>query len=234
LELAALGSRPSVAAGRLLLEKLPFLLAAFVTGLITLHGGSRVSSLPSVAACPIPARLANVTLSYARYCWQVFWPVKLAVFYPFPAAFSVWSVAGAGLLLVAMSVAAICLARRWPYVMVGWLWYLITLLPVIGLIQLGSYSHADRYTYVPLIGVFVLLVWGGYDLARRWRYGVMAMLVAGSGRGVDGGGRNFRISEPFVPWTPSLVEQWVAHLVHAGRRRIRGMPEDLLATHRAG
>jgi tetratricopeptide (TPR) repeat protein len=72
------------------------------------------------------------------------------------------------------------MARRWPYVVVGWLWYLATLLPVIGLIQLAGYSHADRYTYEPLIGVFVLLAWGAHDLPKRWRYGVMALSVAGS------------------------------------------------------
>jgi Flp pilus assembly protein TadD len=154
---------------RLLVEKLPFLLAALLTGLITLRAANRVGSLPSAAECPIPDRLANAVLSYARYFLQVFWPGKLAVYYPFPATFSAWSVTGAALLLVGVSVAAVCLARRRPYVIVGWLWFLVTLLPVIGLIQLSTYSHADRYTYVPLIGVFVSLVWGGGELVSHCR-----------------------------------------------------------------
>jgi Flp pilus assembly protein TadD len=114
-------------------------------------------------------RLANATLSYARYFWEVFWPRNLAVFYPFPATFSVSAVGGAALLLVGISVAAFGLARRRPYLAVGWLWYLITLLPVIGLIQLAGYSHADRYTYVPLMGVFLALTWGVAELVSRWR-----------------------------------------------------------------
>ena len=178
-DLAAFVARPRLAV-RLLLEKLPFVLAALLTGLITLRAANRVGSLPSVAHCPIPDRLANATLSYAGYFRQVFWPGNLAVYYPLPATFSVWSVAGAALLLLGISVTAFCLARRRPYVVVGWLWYLVTLLPVIGLIQLAGYSHADRYTYVSLIGVFVLLVWGVHDLSQRWRYGVLAMSVAGS------------------------------------------------------
>ena len=179
LEPAAFVSRPSLAA-RLLLEKLPFVLPALITGLITLHGGNRHGALPSIAECPIPDRIANATLSYARYLMQVFWPGDLAVFYPLPATFSVWSVTGAALLLLGISVTAFCMARWWPYVVVGWLWYLATLLPVIGLIQLAGYSHADRYTYVPLIGVFVLLAWGAHDLTKRWPCGVMALSVAAS------------------------------------------------------
>jgi tetratricopeptide (TPR) repeat protein len=173
-------ARKSYIVNRILLEKLPFVLAALLTSLLTLHAGKRYGSLPSLANCPLTARMANAVISYARYLLKAFWPSDLAVFYPFPETLSVWSVAGAGLLLLGISVTAFCLARRWPYVVVGWLWYLATLLPVIGLIQLAGYSHADRYTYVPLIGVFVLLVWGAHDLTKRWRYGLMAVAVAGS------------------------------------------------------
>ena len=167
-ELATLISRPALAA-RLLLEKLPFVLAALLTSLITLRAANRHGWLSSAAQTSIPDRLANVTLSYARYVWQAFWPADLAVYYPFPATFSVGSVAGAALLLLGISVAAFWMARWRPYFVVGWLWYLVTLLPVIGLIQLAAYSHADRYTYVPLIGLFVSLVWGVGELASQWR-----------------------------------------------------------------
>jgi tetratricopeptide (TPR) repeat protein len=173
-------ARKSYILDRILLEKLPFVLAALLTSLLTLHAGHRYGSLPSLANCPLTARMANAVISYARYLLEAFWPSDLAVFYPFPATLSLLSVAGAGLLLLGISVAAFCVARRWPYVVVGWLWYLATLLPVIGLIQLAGYSHADRYTYVPLIGVFVLLVWGAHDLTKRWRYGLKAVAVAGS------------------------------------------------------
>jgi tetratricopeptide (TPR) repeat protein len=177
VELAALVSRPSVAAG-LIVEKLPFVLLASLTGWITVHAAEGVGSLPSATQCPMADRLANATLSYAGYFLQVFWPGNLAVYYPLPATFSVWGVGGAALLLVGISVTAFCVAGRWPYVVVGWLWYLVTLLPVIGLIQLATYSHADRYTYVPLIGVFLALTWGAHELTRSWRYQVPALWVA--------------------------------------------------------
>ena len=154
---------------RLVLEKLPFLVLAVLTGLITLHAAQGAGSLPSAARYPMTDRLANATLSYARYLCQVFSPGQLAVYYPFPDTFSVWSVAGAALLLVGISVAALGLAGRWPYLMVGWLWYLVTLRPVIGLIPLAEHSHADRYTYVPLIGVFLGVSWGAGELVSRGR-----------------------------------------------------------------
>jgi Tfp pilus assembly protein PilF len=176
-ELATFVSRPSLPA-RLLMEKLPFVLAALLTSLITLHAANRQGWMSSAAQYPMTDRIANATLSYARYFVQVFWPANLAVYYPFPATFSIWSVGAAGLLLVGITVAAFCMARQWPYVVVGWLWYLATLLPVIGLIQLAGYSHADRYTYVPLIGLFVSLVWGAGELVRHWRRPALPCAVA--------------------------------------------------------
>jgi tetratricopeptide (TPR) repeat protein len=177
-ELATVVFRRKLAT-RLLVEKLPFAALALVTGLITLTAAKGASSLASTAEFPMTDRMANVILSYARYFLQVFWPGNLAVYYPFPTTFSVWLVAGAGLLLVGISVTAFFLAGRWPFVAVGWLWYLVTLLPVIGLIQLAGYSHADRYTYVPLLGVFLGLAWGAYELTRGCRYQVLASSVAG-------------------------------------------------------
>jgi protein O-mannosyl-transferase len=154
---------------RLFMEKLPFVVLAVLTSLITLQSGTRFGALPSVAEVPIPARLANATLSYSGYLVQAFWPIKLVVYYPFPSTLSFWCAGGAGALLIGISVTAFCLARRWPFVVVGWLWYLATLLPVIGLIQLANYSHADRYTYVPLIGVFVALIWSVGEVLSPWR-----------------------------------------------------------------
>ena len=178
-ELSTINSQPSTIL-RLLVEKLPFVVSALLTSWITLHAAHGVGSLPSAAECPLPNRMANVVFSYVGYFLHAFWPGNLAIYYPFPPTFSVWSMAGAALLLLGISVAAVCLARRCPYVVVGWLWYLVTLLPVIGLIQLASYSHADRYTYVPLIGVFLGLTWGAYELTRGWRHQVLALSVAGT------------------------------------------------------
>jgi Flp pilus assembly protein TadD len=167
IELAALVSRPRLALG-LVVEKLPFLTLAALIAWDTRRSAKGVGSLWSADRYPMPARFANATQSCARYLWEVFWPGDLTVFYPFPASFSVGAVAGAALVLVAISLAAVWLAQRRPYLLVGWLWYVVTLLPVSGFVQLAGYSHADRYTYVPLVGVFITLTWAGADLASRW------------------------------------------------------------------
>jgi Tfp pilus assembly protein PilF len=177
-ELGALVSRPSLPA-RLVAEKLPFVMAALLVSWLTLRGAHQEGWTASVAHYPITDRIANAILSYARYVLQVFWPTDLAAYYPLPATLPAWSVAGATLLLLGISVASFGVARRWPYVVVGWLWYLATLPPVIGLvIQLASYAHADRYTYVPLIGLFLSLVWGGWELVSHWRRPALACVAA--------------------------------------------------------
>jgi tetratricopeptide (TPR) repeat protein len=104
-------------------------------------------------------------MAYITYLRQTFWPAGLAAYYPyFPGKESPWPAVAAALLLAALLAAFLSAARRWPYLAVGWLWYLGTLVPVLGLVQVGTHAHADRYTYVPLIGLFLLLTWGGADL----------------------------------------------------------------------
>ena len=152
------------------LEKLPFLAASIVCGLLTLRAEEGVGAIPTTAAVTVTDRLANAALSCVRYLGQTFWPCNLAVYYPYPAAFPLWSVAGAVLVLLIISVLLFRAAHRQPYLAFGWIWYGVTLLPVIGLIQVGSHSHADRYTYVPLIGAFIIFAWGANDLTRHWRY----------------------------------------------------------------
>ncbi len=165
---------------RLLVEKLPFVMGALLVSWLTLRSAHQEGWTASVAHYPLTGRIANATLSYARYGLQVFWPAHLAAYYPLPATFAAQPVAGAALLLLGISVVAFWAARRWPYILVGWLWYLVTLLPVIGLlIQLAAYSHADRYTYVPLIGLFVSLVWGGWELVRQWGRPICVCAAAG-------------------------------------------------------
>jgi tetratricopeptide (TPR) repeat protein len=154
----------------LFLEKVPFLAAALVCGLLTLRAENSVGALSTDAALTVSERLANAALSYVRYLVQTVWPSGFAVYYPYPAAFSLGPVVGAGLSLLTVSAVLLRAASRRPGLAFGWIWYVVTLLPVIGLIQVGSHSHADRYAYVPLIGIFTLLVWGAEDLTRRWRY----------------------------------------------------------------
>jgi Flp pilus assembly protein TadD len=159
----------------IILEKVPFFLtAAFFSGVtfvVQKHGGAVVASLP------FSDRLANAIVSYCRYLGKLFWPTDLAVFYPGVEHWPIAAVGAAALLLLAISLVAIALWRAHPYVLVGWLWYLGTLVPVIGLVQVGMQSMADRYSYIPSIGILLALVWAAHAVAAvilpsatRWRY----------------------------------------------------------------
>ena len=119
---------------------------------------------------PIALRLSNALVSYAKYLLLAFWPNDLAVFYPFPkAGIPAWQIIGAALLLIAIT--AFCFFQRKlrPYLIVGWLWFLGTLVPVIGLVQVGAQTMADRYFYIPSIGLFIAIVFGLADIAERRR-----------------------------------------------------------------
>src|SRR5437867_7054578 len=152
---------------RILLEKLPFLALAAAAGAVTVNAQRRGLSLLSTARFPVADRMANACVSYFAYVGKTLWPANLAVFYPLPAAPRLMPAAGAGLTLLCATALAAVLARRRPYVLVGWLWYLVALLPVIGLVQVGNQAMADRYTYLPLVGLFVIIAWGAAELASR-------------------------------------------------------------------
>jgi Tfp pilus assembly protein PilF len=129
----------------------------------------------SVAEYPLAARAATVLVSYAGYLGKALWPARLAVFYPHRwGNLPWWQPAGAAALLLAVTAAAVALRRRQPWLAVGWAWFLGALLPVIGLYQARDYSMADRYAYLPLMGLLVALVWGAADLARRLPGGRLA------------------------------------------------------------
>jgi protein O-mannosyl-transferase len=162
-------------AKRLALEKLPFfaLSAAMcvITYLVQKSGGA-VSE-----AAPLLARAVNAVVSYGRYLGRMFWPARLAVIYPLSADVSLVGLCVGSLLLVAVTWLVLkCRQRR--YLATGWFWYLGMLVPVIGLVQVGPQSSADRFTYVPLIGIFLILVWGGADLAVKWRLPAWAPALA--------------------------------------------------------
>jgi Flp pilus assembly protein TadD len=162
---------------RLILEKLPLLALSALSSAITLW-----SQGPAVGGLDIPffARLANAGLAYGRYLEKLVWPTRLVVLYPFSADFDIGHLAGAVTVVIGLSYVAIRYAKRCPYLFTGWFWYLGMLVPVIGLVQVGLQSMADRYTYVPLIGLFILIAWGGYDLAKHWqlRPAVLVFLAA--------------------------------------------------------
>jgi tetratricopeptide (TPR) repeat protein len=160
---------------RLLLEKGPLFALAAGSAAATAAAQSSWGATASVEAFPLAARVANAVVSYVVYLARAVWPSSLAVFYPHPASLQerlpAWQVWGAALALGTLTLLALRSARRQPYVAVGWLWFVGTLLPVIGIVQVGSQAMADRYTYVPLIGIFVAVAWAAPDLLRGWRYG---------------------------------------------------------------
>jgi tetratricopeptide (TPR) repeat protein len=180
------GRFPPTGIRRLVAEKVPLLGLAAASCAVTLYAQQRGGAVLPTDLLPVRVRLGNALVSYVRYLGHMLWPQDLAVFYPyFPDRWHASQVAGAGLLLAGVTLTALAQARRRPYLLVGWLWYLGALVPVIGLVQVGSQSMADRYTYVPLIGVFIVLVWGLADLAGSLRTPTPA--VAGVGAVVAAG-----------------------------------------------
>jgi tetratricopeptide (TPR) repeat protein len=153
---------------RLLWEKAPLFALAAISSLVTFlvqKGGGAVRDLEIY---PVTIRIANALVSYVKYIGKMIWPRDLAVLYPHPGeSLPLWQAVGAGLLLLMVSFAVIRAAKRYPYLTVGWLWYLGTLVPVIGLVQVGQQAMADRYTYVPLIGLFIMIAWGVYELLSK-------------------------------------------------------------------
>jgi tetratricopeptide (TPR) repeat protein len=142
----------------LLLEKAPLLVLAALSGVITIVNQQR--AMASLQVLPVDARVANALVSYVKYLGMMIWPIDLAVFYPHPDRQPWWLVLGAALILVAATFLVIRKTTRFPYLGVGWFWYLGTLLPVIGLLQAGSQAMADRFSYVPMIGVLIMVAWG--------------------------------------------------------------------------
>jgi len=153
---------------RLLREKLPLLALTLASSAVTFVVQRNGGAVASMDALPLPLRLSDAAVSYVKYLGKTIWPTRLAILYPHPRSFSGSEVLGAVLLLIGISALLVRAARQRPYLLVGWLWYLGTLVPVIGLVQVGSQSMADRYTYVPLIGLFIALAWGASDLVARW------------------------------------------------------------------
>ncbi len=148
---------------RLAWEKVPLLGLAAISSVVTYLAQARAGAVQPTGFLPFGSRLSNALVSYAMYLVKTAWPASLAVYYPHPASVHggvpAWKIAGAILLLAGISVTVLRLAGRRPYLAVGWLWYLGTLFPVIGLVQVGMQAMADRYTYVPLIGVFIAVAW---------------------------------------------------------------------------
>jgi len=149
-------------------EKIPFFALAALSAVATFLVQQSSGAVKEIARLPIGLRIENAIVSCALYCLKTIWPAGLAVFYPYPAAFAWWMVAAAALAVAVTTALAVRSFRTAPYLAAGWIWFLATLAPVIGLVQVGAQARADRYMYVPMVGLTIMLAWGAADLARRW------------------------------------------------------------------
>ncbi len=159
---------------RLVLEKVPFLVLAAGSSIVTYLAQGSKAATASLESFPLGERISNALVSYVLYLVKTVWPTSLAVFYPHPSSIGaqipIWQPAAAAALLAVLTLVALWYGRLRPYLAVGWLWYVGTLLPVIGIVQVGSQAMADRYTYVPLVGIFIAVAWGVPELLGGWRY----------------------------------------------------------------
>jgi protein O-mannosyl-transferase len=154
----------------LIVEKIPLFVLVAASAVVTFLAQSQAGTVRSFTEAPITLRLSNVLVSYAKYLLLAFWPKDLAVNYPFPrAGIPAWQIIGAALLLIAITAFCSFQRNRRPYLIVGWLWCMGTLVPVIGLIQVGAQTMADRYFYIPSIGLFIAIVFGLADIGERRR-----------------------------------------------------------------
>jgi tetratricopeptide (TPR) repeat protein len=171
---AAAGPFVRVSTIRLMLEKTPLFALAVAVGIITILAHRGLGMTNFAYGVTFDMRVDNALVSYARYVGKALWPADLSVLYIHPGKWPSWIVGGALFFLIVVTGLALREWRRFPYLTVGWLWFLGTLVPVIGLIQVGVQAMANRFAYVPVIGLFLMLVWGVADLFSRWKNGRVA------------------------------------------------------------
>ncbi len=165
---------------RLIYEKIPLFVLSAISCIVTFCVQRSSEAVVSVDLISLPARISNALVSYAKYLAMTFRPVDLAVFYPHRGMPSLEQLLPGVAVLVLITAVVLFHASRRPYLFVGWSWYLGTLVPVIGLVQVGVQAMADRYTYIPLVGIFIMIAWGIPDLLKTWRHKRIVMATAGA------------------------------------------------------
>lgn len=154
----------------LIKEKIPFFVCSIFSGVVTIYAQGKGGAIAASDMTSLWLRFENAMTAYVKYIGKTIWPHDLALFYPFPLSIPLWQAICSLLILILFSALAIRARRHSPYVLAGWLWFVITLMPVIGLIQVGGHSMADRYTYIPLTGLFIVAAWGVPDLMKGMRH----------------------------------------------------------------
>ena len=161
----------------LILEKIPLILCALISSGVTFYAQLNGESVLSLEKINLVVRIANAIISYVVYLEKMIWPINLAVFYPYPDIINPLVALLCALFLLIITTLILFAAKNLPYLALGWFWYLVTLLPVIGIVQVGEQQLADRYTYISLIGIFIIVVWGLADILTQWRYGKVVLGV---------------------------------------------------------
>jgi tetratricopeptide (TPR) repeat protein len=165
----------------LLKEKIPFLVCSILSSAVTIYAQHEGGTIRSFIADPLVFRIENALIAYSRYIAKTIWPSDLAMLYPMPPTLPLWQAIGSLLFLVIISILTIRARKLHPYFPLGWFWFLISLFPVIGLIQVGSQAMADRYTYIPITGLFIMTAWGVSEVTGRLRHRqVILALLAGA------------------------------------------------------
>jgi len=160
---------------KLILEKIPYLTIACLFSIIAIAAGNKAVN----QFLPFNIRIGNAIQSYLIYLQKTFWPSNLSIFYPYPVEITVWPILTTCFILAGITGLALWMRKRFPFLIAGWLWYLITLIPVLGIIQVGTQAYADRYTYIPLIGIFVMICWTIPLLARNLPYCRILIYIGG-------------------------------------------------------
>lgn len=168
---------------RIIIEKIPLFIPVVILCIVTFIAQKSEGAVKAIGALPLKCRIANAIVSYVSYVLKAIWPHKLAVSYPHPGnTLPSWQIIGGALMIVAACYWAIRAAKKYPYIPFGLFWYLGTLVPVIGLVQVGNQAMADRYTYIPLIGIFIIVSWGISDFFKKWGFqkiflGIFAVIL---------------------------------------------------------
>jgi len=162
---------------QLVLEKLPFFILSAVSSIVTYSVQQSWGAVKQTY--PFGQRIANAAVSYLAYIGKMLWPAKLAIFYPHPEdTLALWKISISVLLLIGISVLVIIMRKKHRYLPVGWFWFVVTLVPVIGLVQVGDQAMADRYMYIPLTGLSIMIVWGLGELTEKWKYRRIVLTAA--------------------------------------------------------
>ena len=163
------GASKRKTAASLLREKVPLFVLVLASSVVTFVAQQKGGAVSTFTAHPLGVRAANAVVAYVEYMYKMLWPSRLAAYYPHPgSSIPTAEVVFAGVLLIGMTAAVVLMARRHPYLAVGWFWYVVMLIPVIGLVQVGGQAMADRYTYMSFVGLFIIVAWSVPDLATRF------------------------------------------------------------------